>query len=128
MGQIRRASVLQDLRRDRIAGAWLAIVLLFLPFLQPLAEAKAAGKPFAAVICSSYGVSGNAVFPGLADDCPACVVGHHVPLFSVPAATAECVLPLAGAEPADFPSPLSRPLAASPWKLKPPGQAPPFSV
>lgn len=63
---------LSRLARDRAAFALLAILLLMLTALHPLAEAKAAGNPAAGVICSAFGVAGEPVTPGAADDCPAC--------------------------------------------------------
>jgi hypothetical protein len=130
MGLKRRISLLHALRRDRISGLWLAILLLFVPFIQPLSEANAAEKPFAAVICSTFGVPGQAAVPGLADDCATCIAGQHAPQSAVPADedSAAIFLPFSGSGPAGFSSPLTRPVAASQWKMKPPGQAPPLSI
>ncbi len=130
MGLKRRTNLLHALRRDRIAGAWLALLLLFVPFIQPLSEANAADKPFAAVICSTFGMPGKAVLPGLADDCAACIAGQHAPLFTISAGAlpADVILPSSGSGPADFSSPLTRPVAANQWKMKPPGHAPPLSL
>ena len=85
MGLKRRTHLLPAVRRDRISGLWLALLLLFVPFIQPLSEANAAGKPFAAVICSTFGVPGQAAVPGLADDCATCIAGQHAPQSAVPA-------------------------------------------
>ena len=104
MGLKRRISLLHALRRDRISGLWLAILLLFVPFIQPLSEANAAEKPFAAVICSTFGVPGQAAVPGLADDCATCIAGQHAPQSAVPADedSAAIFLPFSGSGPAGF--------------------------
>jgi hypothetical protein len=73
----RRPNLFNAFRRDRLAGLWLAALLLFVPYLQPLSEALAAGKPFAGEICSTFGTSGKAAMPGLADDCSACISGRN---------------------------------------------------
>lgn len=65
------------LRRDRFAGLWLLLLLLLVPYVQPLSEAMAAGKPFAAEICTSFGASDKASAPVAADDCPDCIAGSH---------------------------------------------------
>ena len=118
------------LRRERFAGVWLAFILLLVPFLQPLAEANAAGKPFAAEICTTFGQPGKAAIAGLADDCGNCISGHARPVSVIPAdewASAWLHL-LEVAGPADFPSPLTRTDAADVWWMKPPAQGPPAIV
>ncbi|MAW89280.1 MAG: hypothetical protein CMJ42_22400 [Phyllobacteriaceae bacterium] len=80
---------LASLRRDGLAFAILAAVVVLVVHAKPLAEAKAAGSPFAGVICSSFGVvqPGSGQLPGTppgADDCPFCLAGAHAqPLLSV---------------------------------------------
>jgi hypothetical protein len=117
-------------RRSRFAGVWLAMLLLAVPFIQPLSEANAAGKPFAAVICSAFGSPGGAVLPGLADDCPACIAGQHTSQFTISggALPADILVPAFRSGASDFPSPIALPAAASQWKIKPPGHAPPLGI
>ncbi|MCB1384011.1 MAG: DUF2946 family protein [Notoacmeibacter sp.] len=66
------------LRRDGPAFAILAAFAILTAFLQPLAEARAAGTPYAGVICSTYGTQkagpdGTPTAPAAADDCPFCL-------------------------------------------------------
>lgn len=116
--------------RDRPLMAVLGLLLLLVPVFHPLAEAFAAGKPYASVICTTFGArrsldqSGNSQ-PGAADDCPCCIAcsthcGAAVPL---PAA-------------AVLPSPSGKPLHVVPPRFqaplrpfepnRPPGRAPPL--
>lgn len=118
------------LRRDRVAGIWLAFLLLLVPFLQPLAEANAAGKPFAAEICTTFGQPGKAALPALADDCGACIAGHWNPASLIPAdeLASAVIHPLPVSGSADFPSPLTRTDAADVWWMKPPAHGPPSGI
>ncbi len=123
----RRHTLLSTFRRDRTPGLWLALLLLLVPFVQPLADANAAGKPFSAVICSTFGVAGEAAIPGLADDCAACIAGQHAPVMAVAPvqATVFAVAPFI----ASFFSLHADPLdIVGRWTLKPPGHAPPFNI
>jgi hypothetical protein len=122
----RRPNLFNAFRRDRLAGLWLAALLLFVPYLQPLSEALAAGKPFAGEICSTFGTSGKAAMPGLADDCAACISGSHAPqLGAVPADGVLLLLRLPELDSVDLS--LDRYALASPQKrwFAPPGQGPP---
>lgn len=76
-GMKQETSLMQVFRRDRLVGVWLALLLLLSPYLQPMSEAMAAGKPFAAEICTSFGASDKASAPVAADDCPDCIAGSH---------------------------------------------------
>lgn len=118
------------LRRERAAGIWLAFFLLLVPFLQPLAEANAAGKPFAAEICTAFGQPGKAALPALADDCAACIAGHAAQASIIPAdeLSSAGIHPLPVSGPADFPSPLTRTDAADVWWMKPPAHGPPSRI
>ena len=84
---------LASLRRDGLAFAILAAVVILIVHAKPLAEAKAAGSPFAGMICSSFGAvqpdpGQTPETPPGADDCPFCLAGAHVQpvLASVPPA------------------------------------------
>lgn len=123
----RRQTLLSIFRRDRMPGLWLALLLLLVPFVQPLAEANAAGKPFSAVICSTFGVAGEAAIPGLADDCAACVAGQHVPILAVASVQAP-VFAVLSSMASGFAQRASALEFAGHWTLKPPGHAPPFSI
>lgn len=79
---------LGSLRRDGLAFAILSALVILAVHAKPLAEAKAAGSPFAGVICSSFGVlqpdPGQPPGTPGADDCPFCLAGAHAqPLLSV---------------------------------------------
>jgi hypothetical protein len=122
----RRSNLFNAFRRDRLAGLWLAALLLLVPYLQPMSEALAAGKPFASEICTSFGSLDRAATPVAADDCPSCISGSHVPQPSyMPDGTAAIPASLAEA-------PIFRPTrtdgagehGSKRW-LAPPGQAPP---
>jgi hypothetical protein len=122
----RRLNLFNAFRRDRLAGLWLAVLLLLVPYLQPMSEALAAGKPFAAEICTSFGSLDKAVTPVAADDCPSCISGSHVPqpAYMPDGVTA---LPMQWAEEQKFRPELTDTgggLYAKRW-LAPPGQAPP---
>lgn len=125
-----RPSLFSAFRRDRLAGFWLAALLLIVPFIQPLSEAHAAGKPFAAEICSAFGTQGKAVIPGLADDCAACIVGTHAPQLSAgPQGGAEAILPdLFAASLADLAIAPGHVPDGQRRRLMPPGQAPPSDI
>ena len=121
-----RPNLFNAFRRDRLAGLWLAALLLLVPYLQPMSEALASGKPFAAEICTSFGSLDKAAAPVAADDCPSCISGSHVPQpASLPdGATA---LPAQLAKEPKFRPALTDTggrLCAKRW-LAPPGQAPP---
>ena len=121
----RRSKLFEDFRRDRLAGLWLAALLLFLPYVQPLSEAMAAGKPFAAEICSSFGVPDKASSPVAADDCPDCIAGTHAPQFAAisPDAYGTVVPLLRPFATVAFERPAAA-LEAKRW-ISPPGQGPP---
>ncbi|WP_114647846.1 DUF2946 family protein [Zhengella mangrovi] len=79
----RPRTFMASLRRDGLAFAILSALVILVVHAKPLAEAKAAGGPFAGMICSSFGAvqadPGRA--PGTtpaADDCPFCLAGAHV--------------------------------------------------
>lgn len=120
-------TLLNIFRRDRIPGLWLALLLLLVPFVQPLAEANAAEKPFSAIICSTFGVAGKAAIPGLADDCAACVAGQHAPVLVVAAVQAP-VLAVPSSKASGFSLSATALITTVQWTLKPPGHAPPFSL
>ena len=63
-------TLFKNFRHERMLGAWLAFLLLLVPFIHPLAEANAASRPDAGFICSSFGASGKVTAPAQADDCP----------------------------------------------------------
>jgi hypothetical protein len=114
-------------RHDRLRGVWLALFVLFIPYFHPIAEAMAAGKPFAAEICTAFGQTSRDVIPAQADDCPMCIGGTFAPGLGAdpainPADLQPVFLTLA---PADFPSPLTRVDVAQKDWLMPPGRAPP---
>jgi hypothetical protein len=121
----RRLNLFNAFRLDRLAGLWLAALLLFVPYVQPLSEALAAGKPFAGEICSTFGTSGRAAVPALADDCAACIAGSHAPqVAAIPALGEPC---LVRPEQASIGHSFDRQELARPEKrwFAPPGQGPP---
>ena len=63
------------MRHERVLGALVGFLLLLVPFIHPMAEANAAARPDAALICSSFGLSGNDEGPAQADDCPMGIAG-----------------------------------------------------
>lgn len=72
-------------RRDRVLFAVTGALILVASYLQPLAEASAAGTGHAWIICTEFGAvrsgpaeAGGGVLPG-ADDCPKCVTGSCQP-------------------------------------------------
>ena len=74
------------LRRDRLQDADTGALILFASYLQPLAEANAAGTEHSWIICTEFGTArtgpqepGTDVLPG-ADDCPKCVAGTCHPI------------------------------------------------
>lgn len=82
---------LAALRRDRLLFAVTGALILFASYLQPLAEANAAGTSHAWIICTEFGAArsgpmepGSATLPG-ADDCPKCVAGACRPIVPVKA-------------------------------------------
>lgn len=89
---------LGSLRRDGLAFAILAAMVMLAGYLQPLAEAKAANGPYAGVICSTFGAAkagpdGSPVDPASADDCPLCVASAgSAPLLLpvIPVAVSPC--------------------------------------
>ncbi|CAG0979409.1 MAG: hypothetical protein F9K19_16615 [Rhizobiaceae bacterium] len=92
-----RLGWLAALRRDRFLFAVTGALILIASYLQPLAEANAAGTGHAWIICTEFGAvrSGPAdpaggVLPG-ADDCPKCVAGtcQPTPPFKAIADTAD---------------------------------------
>ena len=124
-----RANLFDAFRRDRLAGLWLAAILLFIPYVQPMSEALAAGKPFAGEICSTFGTSGKAAVPAMADDCAACIAGSHAPqLAAVPADVARTIAPpFSLANPAYTGHEPPLPQRPKRW-LAPPGQGPPSVI
>lgn len=123
-------SLLRIFRRDRILGLWLALLLLIVPSVQPLAEANSAEKPFSAVICSTFGVAGEAAIPGLANDCAACIAGQHAPVLAVTPSKLEAEqIALVERTTIGVRQQSANPLSPSDsWKLKPPGRAPPAGI
>lgn len=72
----RQPITLAALRADATLFACLCIMVLALPFLHPLAEARAAQNGLSDIICTQFGLASNAGDPapiGAADDCP-CVI------------------------------------------------------
>lgn len=92
------------LRRDRLLFAVTGALILFASYLQPLAEANAAGTEHSWIVCTEFGAArtgpqepGSGTLPG-ADDCPKCVAGACQPMTSVkaiagPAAAARVAIP-----------------------------------
>ncbi len=79
------------LRRDRLLFAVTGALILFASYLQPLAEANAAGTEHSWIVCTEFGAvrtgpqePGRDVLPG-ADDCPKCVAGACQPMTPVKA-------------------------------------------
>lgn len=67
---------LEALRADAALFACLCVMVLALPFLHPLAEARAAQNGLSDIICTQFGLVSDAGDPapiGAADDCP-CVI------------------------------------------------------
>ena len=125
----RRQTLLNIFRRDRVPGLWLALLLLLVPFIQPLAEANAAEKPFLAVICSTFGIAGEVAIPGLVDDCAACIACQHAPVLAVlPANASAAVFVVTSSKPPRFSLPATALGAAGHWTMKPPGHAPPVRI
>lgn len=114
------------IRRDRLPGLWLAALLLFIPFLQPLSEALASDKPFAAEICTSFGKKDGASAPVAADDCAACIAGAAGPALSaLPDSGTMVGQPLRNFDVITFlAGRLPNPPVSGTW-LAPPGQGPP---
>lgn len=118
--------MLTALRRERLAGVWLALFILLLPFLHPLSEANAANRPFASEICTTFGQTGKAALPGLADDCPVCVVANCGMDLTTTSADFSIMRHPLVAQAADFHKPSDHVAFASANWLQPPGQAPPL--
>ena len=123
----RRPNLFNAFRRDRLAGLWLAALLLFVPYVQPLSEALAAGKPFfSGEICSTFGTSGKAALPALVDDCAVCIANTHTPQVAALPADFTGIAALAGSDAsAAFSADRSAPPAPSKLWIAPPGQGPP---
>lgn len=71
-----QAITLAALRADAALFACLCIMVLALPFVHPLAEARAAQNGLSDIICTQFGLASNADDPvpiGAADDCP-CII------------------------------------------------------
>jgi hypothetical protein len=66
----RRSQLFAMFRSERLLGVWVALLLLLVPFFHPMAEANAAGRLDAGIICSSFGSASGYVSPARADDCP----------------------------------------------------------
>ena len=88
-----RLGWLAALRRDRLLFAVTGALILFASYLQPLAEANAAGTAHAWIICTEFGAArsgptepGSGTLPG-ADDCPKCVAGACQPITPAKAIT-----------------------------------------
>ena len=126
---MRRPNLFGAFRRDRLAGLWLAAILLFIPYVQPMSEALAAGKPFAGEICSTFGTSGKAAVPAMADDCAACIANSHAPqLAAITAVGDGAIVPAISLDdPAFSAEPHALPLPSKRW-LAPPGQGPPSVI
>lgn len=72
----RQATTLEALRAEAALFACLCIMVLALPFVHPLAEARAAQNGLSDIICTQFGLASNTGDPvpiGAADDCP-CVI------------------------------------------------------
>jgi hypothetical protein len=119
-------NVLTALRRDRLHGVWLALFVLLLPFLHPIAEANAANRPFASEICTTFGQTGKAALPGLADDCPVCIVANGMLDVNTTSSNFSVVRHPRIVQVADFHKPNDHIAFARANWLQPPGQAPPL--
>lgn len=78
MFQMTATALLAMCRKERKLGVLLALLLVLVPFLHPLAEANAAGRPDAGVICSSFGAADGKINPAMPDDCPMGIAGCGV--------------------------------------------------
>jgi hypothetical protein len=123
-----KTGIFAGFRSERRLGVWVGLLLLLVPFFHPMAEANAAGRPNADVICSSFGSAADEVNPAGADDCPmginCCVAAAALDTGLARAwdevtfieASANIPLPLASTRDSEF----------GLW-LRPPGQGPPAS-
>lgn len=117
------------LRQDRRAWQMMSIFVLLLPFFHPLSEANAANRPFSAEICTTFGQTGRAAVPGMADDCPLCIIGDETRQLFVPTAFESVAffgLNTFAIE-IRFPHAVSQGSNDHTRWLHPPGQAPPLS-
>ncbi len=119
-------NMLTALRCERLPGVWLALFVLLLPFLHPLAEAKAANRPFASEICTTFGQTGKAALPGLADDCPVCVVANGGMDLTTTCADFSIIRHPLNVQATDFHKPCDHVAVVTANWLQPPGQAPPL--
>jgi hypothetical protein len=76
---IRRSTLMHCLRTEARAALHALLFLLLVPVLHPLAEARALQQGMAEIICSTFGVTSQAVkdraaLPDDAPDCLACAL------------------------------------------------------
>lgn len=134
MASRRHHGLIAQLRGDIALFAWLCLFVLAVPVLQPFAEARAAERGDAFIICTQFGetraaIAGSDDLPiGAADDCPAgivCMVATPAPPVTADGDGLPRPLPVAATpKPTakDSPAP-----AGFAW-LRPPGRAPPLSL
>ena len=128
MSRPAKLTLFKNFRHERMLGAWLAVVLLLVPFLHPLAEANAAPWPDAGFICSSFGSSTNSTTPAQADDCPFGITCAGLAVAAVPPFANLDTLEFHRGDFAAARVPVAifiNPLPA--WE-SPPGHAPPLSL
>ena len=123
----RRPSFLSSLRREARACLHVLLLLLLVPIVHPLAEARANQAGLTGVICSSFGAvtapNPNPIIPA-ADDAPCCLASMASMPMLAPAEPAELIAPMVPAGRVTR-SDITSPVLASP-SPRPPARAPPF--